>query len=168
MTTTLPMHAPEATFSRRHTLALAGAAALAPLGWPRAAFAQAYPAKPLNMIIAFPPAGATDILARAIAQRLGARLGQQVNVENRPGAGGVIGVEAGAKAPADGYNLFLSALTNQVIAGHLYGTARGDIGRDFEPVSLLANAPHVLNVHPRCRRRTWPSWSPGSRPATAR
>ncbi len=136
-----------ATPSRRRALAWA-AAGLVPLGWTGLVQAQAYPAKPLNMIIAFPPAGATDILARAIAQRLGARLGQQVNVENRPGAGGVIGVEAGAKATADGYNLFLSALTNQVIAGHLYGTTRGDIGRDFEPVSLLANAPHVLNVHP--------------------
>ena len=140
------------TLSRSSALALAAAgtvtAGLASLGFSGRALAQAYPAKPLNMIIAFPPAGATDILARAIAQRLGARLGQQVNVENRPGAGGVIGVEAGAKAAADGYHVFLSALTNQVIAGHLYGTARGDIGRDFEPVSLLANAPHVLNVHP--------------------
>jgi tripartite-type tricarboxylate transporter receptor subunit TctC len=138
--------------TRRNALGIVGGGALcAGIGsftFPGVSLAQAYPTKPLNMVIAFPPAGATDILARAIAQRLGARLGQQVNVENRPGAGGVIGVEAGAKAPADGYNLFLSALTNQVIAGHLYGTARGDIARDFEPVSLLANAPHVLNVHP--------------------
>ena len=143
---------PDAVHDRRAALALVGgtavSAALVALGWPGSARAQAYPAKALNMIIAFPPAGATDILARAIAQRLGARLGQQVNVDNRPGAGGVIGVEAAAKAPADGYSLFLSALTNQVIAGHLYGKARGDIGRDFEPVALLANAPHVLNVHP--------------------
>ena len=138
--------------TRRDALAVAGlgavSAGIGALAFPGAARAEAYPAKPLNMIIAFPPAGATDILARVIAQRLGARLGQQVNVDNRPGAGGVIGVEAGAKAAADGYNLFLSALTNQVIAGHLYGTARGDIARDFEPVSLLAYAPHVLNVHP--------------------
>ena len=138
--------------TRREALAVAGlgavSAGMAALAFPGAAQAEAYPTKPLDMIIAFPPAGATDILARLIAQRLGARLGQQVNVDNRPGAGGIIGVEAGAKAAADGYNLFLSALTNQVIAGHLYGTARGDIARDFEPVSLLAYAPHVLNVHP--------------------
>jgi len=138
--------------TRRDALAVAGlgavSAGIGAFAFPGAARAEAYPAKPLNMIIAFPPAGATDILARVIAQRLGTRLGQQVNVDNRPGAGGVIGVEAGAKAAADGYNLFLSALTNQVIAGHLYGTARGDIERDFEPVSLLAYAPHVLNVHP--------------------
>ena len=138
--------------TRREALAVAGlgavSAGVAALAFPGAAQAEAYPTKPLDMIIAFPPAGATDILARVIAQRLGARLGQQVNVDNRPGAGGIIGVEAGAKAAADGYNLFLSALTNQVIAGHLYGTSRGDIARDFEPVSLLAYAPHVLNVHP--------------------
>jgi tripartite-type tricarboxylate transporter receptor subunit TctC len=138
--------------SRRRALALGGSGALwagaTALGWTGAARAQAYPTKVVNMIIAFPPAGATDILARAIAQRLGTRLGQQVIVENRPGAGGLIGLEAGLKSAPDGYTLFLSALTNQVIAGHLYGTTRGDIGRDMEPVALLANGAHVLNVHP--------------------
>jgi tripartite-type tricarboxylate transporter receptor subunit TctC len=148
------------TLSRRDALALTAGGAfvtgLASIGFPGKALAQAYPTQPFGMIIAFPPAGATDILARAIAQRLGTRLGQQVNVENRPGAGGVIGVEAGARAAADGYHLFLSALTNQVIAGHIYGTARGDIRRDFEPVSLLANAPHVLNVHPSVPAKNLP------------
>jgi tripartite-type tricarboxylate transporter receptor subunit TctC len=154
MTSTSPNEKSVSTraVSRRRALALTSgsalAAGLAGLGWSGVARAETYPSKVVNMIIAFPPAGATDILARSIAQRLGTRLGQQVIVENRPGAGGVIGMETAAKSAADGYTLFLSALTNQVIAGHLYGTARGDIGRDFEPVALLANAPHVLNVHP--------------------
>ena len=154
MTTTfLPQSRRQLGVSRRAVTTLA-AAALLPLAWPRAALAQAYPAKPINMIIAFPPAGATDILARAIAQRLGARLGQQVTVDNKPGAGGVIGLELAIKAPGDGYTVFLSALTNQVIAGHLYGTAKSDVSRDLEPVALLANAPHVLNVHPSVPART--------------
>ena len=144
-------------FARRRVLVAGAASAVCgALAWPRSALAQSYPSKPINMIIAFPPAGATDILARAIGQRLGAQLGQQVIVENRPGAGGVIGLEAAAKAPADGYTVFLSALTNQVIAGHLYGTTRADVSRDLEPVSLLANAPHVLNVHPSVPAKTLP------------
>jgi tripartite-type tricarboxylate transporter receptor subunit TctC len=144
--------------SRRRALVLSGggalAAGLAALGLPRAARAQAWPSKPVAMIIAFPPAGATDILARSIGQRLSVRLGQQVVVENRPGAGGVIGLEAAAKAAPDGHTVFLSALTNQVIAGHLYGTARADVSRDLDPVALLANAPHVLNVHPSVPAKT--------------
>ena len=144
--------------ARRRALALTGgsvlSAGLAAIGWPGTAIAQAYPSKIVTMIIAFPPAGATDVLARSIAQRLSPILGQQVIVENRPGAGSLIGLETAAKASPDGYTVFLSALTNQVIAGHIYGTARADISRDFEPVALLANAPHVLNVHPSVPAKT--------------
>ena len=158
MTVTSKLPGSAAIISRRRALTLTGggalSAAMAALAWPGVASAQAYPSKTVNMIIAFPPAGATDILARAISQRLTARLGQQVIVENRPGAGGVIGLEAAAKSAPDGHTLFLSALTNQVIAGHLYGTTRADIGRDFEPVALLTNAPHVLNVHPAVPAKT--------------
>lgn len=138
--------------TRRRVLGMAGGAALSAgavlAGLPGLAHAQDYPAKPIRMVIAFPPAGATDILARAVAQRLGGTLGQQVVVENKPGAGGMIGLETAAQAPADGYNVFLCALTNQAIAGHLYPNATSDISRDFEPVSLLANGAHMLNVHP--------------------
>ncbi len=150
MTPASTLHSVDAPVAARRTLLLGGAGSLGllGLGWPHAARAQAWPAKPVRMVIAFPPAGATDVLARAIAQRLSTRLDQQAIVENKPGAGGVLGLEAAAKSPADGYTVFLSALTNQVIAGHLYGTARADIARDFEPVALLANAPHVLNCHP--------------------
>jgi tripartite-type tricarboxylate transporter receptor subunit TctC len=134
---------------RRRTLTLAAAAlGAATLGWPGSVRAQGYPSQPLRIVIAFPPAGATDILTRAIGERLAVALGQQVVVENRPGAGGMIGLENAAHGAPDGHNLFLCALTNQAIAGHLFPNAKADITRDFEPVALLANGPHVLNVHP--------------------
>ena len=127
----------------------AGAALLAGgIGVPSGASAQGFATRPLRMTIAFPPAGATDILARTLGESLAAALGQQVVVDNKPGAGGMIGLEAAAKSPADGHHLFLCALTNQAIAGHLYPKATSDITRDFEPVALLASAPHLLNVNP--------------------
>jgi tripartite-type tricarboxylate transporter receptor subunit TctC len=148
--------------TRRRAMGLGGGAALALgasfAGWPLLASAQDYPSKTVRMVIAFPPAGATDILARAVAQRLGTALGQQVIVENKPGAGGMIGLENAAQSEPDGYNVFLCALTNQAIAGHLYPNAKSDISRDFEPVSLLANGAHVLNVHPSVPAKTLPEF----------
>lgn len=140
----------------RRTLLAAGAAVTGwgSLGLPLRAAADTYPARPVRMIVAFPPGGATDILARTVGQRLGQRLGQQVVVENKPGAGSIIGLETAAKAAADGYTLFLSALTNQAIAQHLYPRTRTTIAGDFVPVSLLANGAHILNVHPSVPART--------------
>lgn len=148
--TLLPQTLASASPTRRGLLGYAGSTALlaAAAGLSLAARAQSYATRPLRMTIAFPPAGATDILARTLGESIAAALGQQVAVENKPGAGGMIGLEAAAKSPADGYNLFLCAVTNQAIAGHLYPKATHDIGRDFDPVALLASAPHVLNVHP--------------------
>lgn len=136
--------------TRRRLLGCAGGAALmaGTAGLPFAALAQSFATRPLKMVVAFPPAGATDILARTVAESMGTALGQQVVVENRPGAGGMIGLEAAAKSPADGHHLFLCAVTNQAIAGHLYPKAAHDLVRDFEPVALLASAPHVLIVNP--------------------
>jgi tripartite-type tricarboxylate transporter receptor subunit TctC len=137
---------------RRGLLKSAGGSALAATwlaaGLPLSARAQAYPSRPIKMVMAFPPAGATDILGRAIGQRLGELVGLQVVPDNRPGAGGMIGMDAAAKSAPDGYSVFLCALTNTAIAGHLYPNATSDIGRDFEPISLVANGAHVLNVHP--------------------
>ena len=153
---------PSPSAPRRRLLRTAGgtafAAAWMAAGLPLAARAQAYPSRPVKMVIAFPPAGATDILGRAIGQRLGELLGQQVVPDNRPGAGGMIGMEAAAKSPADGYTVFLCALTNTAIAGHLYPNASSDISRDFEPVSLVANGAHVLNVHPGVPARNLPEF----------
>lgn len=137
---------------RRDALGCIGGMALAMgstlLAAPSAALAQAYPSRPLRMMVAFPPAGATDILARLIAQGMSNALGQTVVVENKPGAGGMIGLDASAKSQPDGYNILFCAVTNQAIAGHLYPKAQSDITRDFEPISLIANGAHILNVHP--------------------
>src|SRR3979411_3243830 len=112
------------------------------------AAAQHYPSKPIRLIVAFPPAGATDVVARAIAQKLSEALGQQVFVENRPGAGGNIGAEAAAKSAPDGYTLFLAALTNHAIAASVYSKLNYDLTTSFTPVSLVANVPHMLVAHP--------------------
>jgi len=128
----------------RSLLAPAAAGALAAAGLP--AWANAYPARPLKTVISFPPAGATDILARLVAHKVGEKIGQSIMVENRPGAGGTLGLDAVARAPADGYSLYLAAVTNQMIAGHLYPT-KADLQRDFVPVALIANAPHLLIVN---------------------
>jgi tripartite-type tricarboxylate transporter receptor subunit TctC len=112
------------------------------------AAAQQYPSKPIRLIVAFPPAGATDVVARAIGQKLSEALGQQVFVENRPGAGGNIGAEAAAKSAPDGYTLFLAALTNHAIAASVYSKLNYDLTTSFTPVSLVANVPHMLVAHP--------------------
>lgn len=142
----------DTALARRDALGYMGGMALA-MGsglftLPTAALAQAYPSRPLRMLVAFPPAGATDILARLIAQGMSTALGQTVIVENKPGAGGMIGLDASAKSQPDGYNILFCAVTNQAIAGHLYPKAQSDITRDFEPISLIANGAHILNVHP--------------------
>ena len=106
----------------------------------------AYPEKPITLIISFPPAGATDVMARAVGQALSTELGQSVVVENRAGAGGMIGLGAAARAPADGYTLHLSAVTNQAIADALYANKPADLTTDFIPVAGVGYAPHALVV----------------------
>ncbi|MBS0450013.1 MAG: tripartite tricarboxylate transporter substrate binding protein [Proteobacteria bacterium] len=108
---------------------------------------QGFPSHPLRMIVAYPPGGATDILARTIAAKLTEKLGQAIVIDNRPGAGSTIGMDAAASLPPDGYNLYLCAVTTQAIASHLYPKSRSDLARDFVPVSLVASAPHVLVVN---------------------
>ncbi|MEO7726315.1 MAG: tripartite tricarboxylate transporter substrate binding protein [Burkholderiales bacterium] len=109
---------------------------------------QAYPAKPLRLIVALPAGGPTDILARLIAQPLSASLGQPVVVDNRPGAGGNIGAELAAKSPADGYTLFMGTSGPLAINPSLYRTIGFDPLRDFAPVILAASAPFVIVAHP--------------------
>lgn len=129
------------TFAR---LALA-AAALAAAGL---AAAQGYPAKPIKMIVPFPPAGSTDISARAVAGKLGERLGQPVVIENKGGAGGNIGAEAAAKSAPDGYTLFVGTVGTNGINRALYAKLGYDHLRDFAPVTLLSTTPNVLVVNP--------------------
>lgn len=109
--------------------------------------AQAYPSKPLRIIVPFPPGAATDLTGRFVAQKLGEALGQQVIVDNRSGANGTIGLELGAKAPPDGHTLVIGQTGNLAISPGLTRVGY-DPARDFAPISLLIASPHVLAVHP--------------------
>lgn len=124
-------------------LALAGAAALAA----PAAHAQAYPSKTIRLILPFPAGGPTDILGRAIGQKLSEQIGQPVVADNRPGAGGNLGAELVAKAAPDGYTILLSS-PSVSISPSLYKKLPYDPQKDLAPVSLVAGIPNVMVVHP--------------------
>lgn len=106
----------------------------------------AYPDKPIQVIISFPPAGATDVLARAVGQRLAVELGQSIVVENRPGAGGAIGLVGAARAAPNGYTLYFAATTNQAIAASIYKDQAASLVKDFIPIGLIGFVPHALVV----------------------
>ncbi len=116
--------------------------------------AQPYPSKTIRMIVPFPPAGSTDLSARAVADKLGQRLGQTVVIENKPGAGGNIGGDVAAKAPADGYTLFVGTVGTNAINKALYAKMPFDHQKDFASVILLSKTPNVLVVHPDLPART--------------
>ncbi|MBP7565474.1 MAG: tripartite tricarboxylate transporter substrate binding protein [Burkholderiaceae bacterium] len=128
---------------RRATLALAAASALAATFASQAQEAG-WPTKPVKMVVAWSPGGATDILARLVSTELGKHLGQQVVVDNRPGAGGTIGHGQVAKSPADGYTLVLATNSTYAIAEHLYKGLPYQHQRDLVPVSGLAASPLIL------------------------
>ncbi|MCX8098263.1 MAG: tripartite tricarboxylate transporter substrate binding protein [Casimicrobiaceae bacterium] len=108
------------------------------------AAAQSYPNKPIRVFVPFPPGGGTDIIAREVTQRVAANTGWIFVIENRPGAGGNLGVEAAAKAPADGYTLVLGQTSNLAINATLYPKLPYDPVKDLTPIVLAANAPLVL------------------------
>src|SRR5438046_7562218 len=144
-------------FPRRTFLHLAmGAAALSAV--PRTARAQAYPSRPVRIIVGFPPGGATDIQARLMGQWLSDRLGQQFIIENRAGASGNIGTEAVAKAPADGYTL-LQIVTPHAINAALYSNLNFDFMRDIAPIICAARLAYVIVVHPSVPATTIPEFS---------
>ncbi|HYL26153.1 MAG TPA: tripartite tricarboxylate transporter substrate binding protein [Burkholderiales bacterium] len=118
------------------------------------AHAQPYPAKPIHLIVPFPPGGGNDTVARAIAQQVGPDLGQPVVIDNRPGAGGSVGAELAAKAPPDGYTLFLAGVGSHVVNPNLHARLPYDPVKDFAPITLLASAPSVLVVNPAVPART--------------
>jgi tripartite-type tricarboxylate transporter receptor subunit TctC len=117
------------------------------------AAAQAYPARPVRMVVGFPPGGGTDILARIVAQKLSESWGQQVVVENRPGASATIGAAAVAKAAPDGYTLSMGQLTPNAIAPALFKLPY-DALRDFAPIVLVGTSPNVLVVYPGLQARS--------------
>ena len=112
------------------------------------ASAQTYPSKPIRLVVPFPPAGTTDILAREVGQRLTQVLGQSVVIDNRPGAAGNIGSEIVAKAAPDGYTLELCTVSTHAINPGLYSKLPYDHVKDFAPVILVARVPNVLEVTP--------------------
>jgi tripartite-type tricarboxylate transporter receptor subunit TctC len=133
----------------------AGAAALPVLS--RFAWAQAYPSRPVRIIVPIAPAGSADIVARLIGQWLSERLGHQFVIDNRPGAGSNIAAEAVVRAPADGYTLLLITSTN-AINTRLYDKLNFNFIRDIEPVASLLRTIYVVVVHPSVPAKTVPEF----------
>jgi tripartite-type tricarboxylate transporter receptor subunit TctC len=111
--------------------------------------AQTWPAKPIRVMVPFPPGGSTDIVARIMAQKLEKPLGQPLVVENRGGAGGTIGAAVGAKAAPDGYFLTFGSTSTHVVAPSVYPKLEYDPVKDFAPISLVAVTPYLLAVNPQ-------------------
>ena len=112
-----------------------------------AALAQTYPSKPIRILVAYPPAGTTDILARTVGQKMTEVWGQPVIVDNRPGANGNIGTEIAARATPDGYTILMAAAATHSINNTLYPKLTWDAVRDFAPIGLVALVPNILVVN---------------------
>ena len=142
--------------SRRTLLSLATGAAALPAA-SRLALAQAYPARPVHLLVGFSAGSASDIIARLIAQKLSEQLGQPVVVENRPGAATNLAAEAVTRAPADGYTLLLATSTNAVNTT-LYQHLSFNFSTDIAPVALIDLVPYVLEVTPSLPAKTLPEF----------
>ncbi len=112
------------------------------------AFAQAFPNRPINLVVPFAPGGSTDVVARIIAAKMSENMGTQVVVENRAGAGGGVGAAAVAKAAPDGYTILMATISTHTLNPIMAKTKLFDPIKDFAPISLLATLPNVLVVHP--------------------
>jgi tripartite-type tricarboxylate transporter receptor subunit TctC len=112
------------------------------------AHAQAWPTKPIKWVVPFAPGGTTDILARTIGDKLAIALGQPVIIENKPGAGGGVGADYTAKAPADGYTIMGGTISTHAINASLYKSLPYDPVKDFAPITLIARVPNMLVVNP--------------------
>ncbi len=123
----------------RHTLL-----ALLAAGAAQAALAQAYPTKAIRVVVPFPPGGGTDIIAREVTQKVASSTGWSFVIDNKPGAGGNLGVDAAAKSPADGYTLVLGQTSNLAINTTLYAKMPYDAQKDLAPIVLVASAPLVM------------------------
>ena len=147
---------PNLELPRRRFLHLAAGAAALPFG-PHVAKAQAYPSRPVRIVVGFPPGGPTDTAARLIGQSLSERHGQQFVIENRPGAGSNIGTEAVVRAPPDGHTLLLAASANAINAT-LYDKLNFNFTRDIAPVAAINREPLVMLVNPSFPAKTVPEF----------
>ena len=129
-------------------LALAGVIAAG------SALAQNYPSKPIRMIVGFPPGGGTDVMARLVTPKMTAAWGQQVVIDNRAGATGIIGTDLVAKAVPDGYTLLMGHVATNAIAWSLFAKLPFDPAKDFAPITRVSSVPHLLVVHPSVDVRT--------------
>ena len=120
------------------------------------ALAQTYPSRPVRLIVPFAPGGGSDIIARVLAPHLSELLAQQVLIDNRPGAGTIIGAELAAKSPPDGYTLFLGITGTMAINPSMYRKLPYDPVRDFAAIGLVGTGPNVLVVHPSLPARSIP------------
>ena len=127
---------------------LSAAAAVMIAGLPAAAHAQTYPTKSIRLIVPFPPGGSTDLMGRVLGAKLGETFGQQVIVENRPGASGMIGNELVARAAPDGYMLTMGTIGAMSVNVSLFKSVPHDSTRDFAPITLTGNVENLLVVHP--------------------
>ena len=110
--------------------------------------AQTYPAKPIRLLIPFGAGGNTDVVARLVGQKVAETLGQQILIDNRPGAGGNIATEIAARAAPDGYTLLMGTIGTQSVNAALYGKLSFDPAKDFAPITLVTVTPHVIFIHP--------------------
>lgn len=115
-----------------------------------------WPKKPIVAVVSFPAGGSTDIFARSLTAPLADALGQSIVVENKPGAGGMIGLQAAAKAAPDGYTIHISALTNQSISSALFKNPPADLQKDFAPVALMGAIPHLIVINPSVPAKNLP------------
>lgn len=145
----------ENRMNRRVFMAIWAGSALASTTAVTPAYAQvAYPTKPVRIVVPFPAGGATDIIARLIAQKLSDALGQPFIVDNKPGAGGNIGAAIVAQSPPDGYTLLMGSPGTHAVNAHLYDKPGYDGIKDFEPISLVVKAPNLLVVTPSFPAKT--------------
>jgi tripartite-type tricarboxylate transporter receptor subunit TctC len=142
---------------RRTTLfALGPAALVAAAGFCAPTCAQAYPNRPIRIVVPYPPGSGTDIVARLLAQKISENWGQQVIVDNKPGAGAIVGVEAIARAAPDGYTIGIGDTGPLAINPALYDKLPYDPATDFAAITHVANLPFILVVHPSLPAKTVP------------
>ena len=132
----------------RRLLRATAAIPLLVLGLSGTAFAQAWPSKPIQWVVPYPPGGPSDVLARLLGQKLSERLGQQVMICNKPGAGGNIGTDFAAKSPPDGYTIVLGNPGPIAVNSSLYANLPYDVERDLAPITLLVDYPSIILVNP--------------------